>query len=370
MRIDDDGPPDALEETLDRAWELVQDGDLAEALKLAEQTLELDSDSPDAHNLVGYIHAAGGNAEKALEHYYRAIEADEFFVEAMLNAADLLIHPIGDATNALRLLDDALTLADTDEERIEALVLKSECLLALGDRERATEVVATLPEGPYPTARLAFMVGKARFETGEIEAAESLLRDARSREPHNADAAYFLGLVLETRGDRDGATVEFLTTRELDARAEVAPWALSHEQFERRVRSAIKRLAPALSAKLEGSLVVVSDLPGIEVVAEGVDPRLAVLLDDVPPAGEARPSARNVGRCFVYQRNLERSALGPNELTDEIRYALERELLLVFPELEGEVDDTPPRRETTPPSAPPPPPPPSKDRARSRSPKH
>ncbi|MBC7172571.1 MAG: tetratricopeptide repeat protein, partial [Polyangiaceae bacterium] len=281
--MDDDGPLDALEENLDRAWELIGEGDFAEALKLVEQTLELDPDSPDAHNLLGYLHAAGGDVEKALEHYHRAIEADEFFVEAMLNAADLLIHPVGDTTSALRLLDDALSLAENDEERAEAIVLKSECLMQMSDRDGATKALASLPEGQFPTARLAFMVGKARFEIGEVEAAEALLRDARSREPHNADAAYFLGLVLETRGDRDAATVEFLMTRMLDARAPAPPWSLPQEHFERRVRAAIKRLAPALSDKLEGSLIVVSDLPGIEVVAEGVDPHLVVLLDDVAP---------------------------------------------------------------------------------------
>jgi tetratricopeptide (TPR) repeat protein len=334
--MDDDGPSDPLGENLDRAWELLAEGDYTAALKLAEETLELDADSADAHNLVGYIHASGGNAEKALEHYYRAIELDEFFVEAMLNAADLLIHPVADATAALRLLEDALSLSETEDEKTEALVLKSECLLQLGEREAAEGVVASIKGGPFGTARLSFMVGKARFEMGEIEAAEVLLRDARSREPHNADAAYFLGLVLETRGDREGATVELLTARMLDARTPGPPWSVPHEHFERRVRAAIKRLAPALSDKLEGSLVVVTDLPGIEVVAEGVDPRLAVLVDDVAPPGEVPDAERRVGRCFVYQRNIERSAPGPSELADEIRFALERELLLVFPELERE----------------------------------
>ncbi len=349
MRMDDDGPSDPLGESLDRAWELVAEGDYAGALKLAEETLELDADSPDAHNLLGYIHAAGGNAEKALEHYYRAIELDEFFVEAMLKAADLLIHPVADASAALRLLDDALSLAETEDEKTEALVLKSECLLQMGDREGAEKVVASIPAGPFGTARLSFMVGKARFEMGEVEAAEALLRDARSREPHNADAAYFLGLVLETRGDREGATVELLTTRMLDAHVPGPPWSVPQEHFERRVRAAIKRLPPGLSDKLEGSLVVASDLPGIEVVAEGVDPRLAVLVDDVPPQGEVPDAERRVGRCFVYQRNIERSAPGPSELADEIRFALERELLLVFPELEGQSSAA----ESKPPSEPP-----------------
>ena len=88
------------------------------------------------------------------------------------------------------------------------------------------------------------------------------------------------------------------------------------------MQRAIRRLSRAQSAALEGALVVTEAVPGAEVVAEGVDPRVPVLLDAI----EFDATPPRVGRVFVYQRNVERSALGPLEIEDEIRLTLEREI--------------------------------------------
>ena len=66
---DDEGPMDQLNAHLDRGWDLVSRGDLAGALRSAERSLEIDGESPEAHNLIGYVHMLEGHAEKALEHY-------------------------------------------------------------------------------------------------------------------------------------------------------------------------------------------------------------------------------------------------------------------------------------------------------------
>src|SRR5688500_20088347 len=111
------GPMDQFAAHLDRGWDLVVRGDLAGALLSAQKSLELDAESPEAHNLIGYIHAAEGNAEEALEHYKQAIELDETFVEAMLNAAEVMIHPIRDFDGAIGMVDDALELR-SEERRV------------------------------------------------------------------------------------------------------------------------------------------------------------------------------------------------------------------------------------------------------------
>jgi hypothetical protein len=73
------------------------------------------------------------------------------------------------------------------------------------------------------------------------------------------------------------------------------------------------------------------------VVAEGVDPHIGVLVDDVldgegaPIEGEAQPE--RAGRVFVYQRNIERWAENAGEIEDEILRTLEHELSLTFPHL-------------------------------------
>lgn len=320
---------DQLTAHLDRGWDLVSRGDLAGAFVSAQKALEVDGASPEVHNLLGYVLSAEGHADEALEHYRQAIELDETFVEAMLNAAEVLLGPSGDHGQALTLIEDALDLMDEDEERADALLLKVDALLAMGDTEGASRVVRALPEGPFDNPSIALLVGRAKLETGDIDGAEPHLRDAVERDSDNPEAHYFLGLLLEAREDLHGAMLAFLRCRELDLSIGDPPWALAPKQFEREVELALPRLPTAMREALDGALVVVVEAPGAEVVADGVDPRIEVLLDHVSAPDEAP----RVGRVFVYQRNVERIAQGALEVQDGIVRALANELVLAFPPL-------------------------------------
>lgn len=322
---------DQLTAHLDRGWDLVGRGDLAGAMLSAQKSLELDEESPEAHNLLGYVYQAQGRADEALEHFRQALELEESYVDAMLNAADVLLHPLGDHEAALGYVDEALDWL-TDEEidlRADALLIKVDVHLAKGDREAAKRVVALLPDGPFENPALYLQVGRARFETGDVEGAEPLIRKAIEEQPPASDAYYYLGLILETKGDRRGALVGLLSARDLDLATPPPPWSLPHDQFERRVQSALMKLPPHLAPVVEGALVVVSDVPGAEVVAEGVDPRIGVLLDDMAPEGQPP----RVGRLFVYQRNVERVAAGLLDVEDEVVHSIEAELLASYPKL-------------------------------------
>jgi hypothetical protein len=79
--------------------------------------------------------------------------------------------------------------------------------------------------------------------------------------------------------------------------------------------------------------VFISDVPGVEVVVDGIDPRALVLLEpasspDEPPAELATDDVARAeaARLFVYQRNLERIAGTVEALTQELAALLEREL--------------------------------------------
>jgi tetratricopeptide (TPR) repeat protein len=322
---------------LDRGWDLVGRGDYAGALISAQKSLELDAESPDAHNLLGFIHQAEGRAEDALEHYRAAIAIDETYVEAMLNAAEVLIHALRDFDGGLAMVEEALDFAEGDDEIGDALLLRFDALVQQGDRDGAATVAAKLPAGPFENAQLDFMIGRAKFETGDLDGAEQHLELAVKREGQSGDAFYYQGLVREARGDLRGATLAFLQAREADLNAPRPPWSLSASSFERKVQSAVRKLPTALAEAIDGALVVVSDIPGPEVVAEGVDPHIGVLIDDLqdasgrPVASEAQ--AERAGRVFVYQRNIERWAESAGEVEDEILQTLEHELALSFPEL-------------------------------------
>ena len=328
---------------LDRGWDLVHRGDLRGAQLSAEKSLEVDPQAPEAHNLLGYVKAALGHAEEALELYRTAISLDDTFVEAMLNAAEVLIHPLHDFDGALGMIEEALDFAENPDETADALLLKYDAYAHQGDRDGARRVVRSFPDGPFESARLDFLVGRAHFESADPHKALRLLKHAIELEPSYGDAHYTLGLVHETLADIKSMVTAFLRTREADLSLPAVPWAPTRPAFEELVRAAIRRLPPPLHAALERAELYVVDLPGAEVVADGVDPRTSVLLDTqersriaAAESGAEQPkpsTAQSVSRIFFYQRNTERAVEDASGLNDEIYLALEEELCAAFPEL-------------------------------------
>jgi tetratricopeptide (TPR) repeat protein len=325
---------------LDRGWDLVHRGDLRGAQLSAEKSLEVDPQAPEAHNLLGYVKAAQGHAEDALELYRTAIALDDTFVEAMLNAAEVLIHPLHDFDGALTLIEEALDFAENADETADALLLKYDAFAHQGDRDGARRVVKAFPEGPFESARLDFLVGRAQFESGDQQQAMRLLSHAIELEPSYGDAHYTLGLLHEVLGDSRAMVAAFLRTREADLALPAVGWAPTRAAFEELVRGAIERLPPPLHAALAQAELYVVELPGAEVIADGVDPRTSVLLDTQTPSERGRdasaapgPGAPSIVRMFFYQRNTERAVEDAAGLSDEIYLAIEEELCAIFPEL-------------------------------------
>ncbi len=312
---------------LDRGWDLVQRGDSRGAEQSARRALELDSQSPEAYNLLGYVGALQGDFEDAVEYYRQAIALDDGYLEAMLNAAEVYIHPLGEFEEALALCDQALDLAQNDDEVVDTLLLKFDALLGMNELERARELCSRFPEGPFENPNHTFLVGRALYEVGEVERAAPLVEQAVKDSPKNPEAFYYLGLVRDERGDTPGATHAFLRSRELDLELPNPSWSLTSETFEHSARQAVAALDPKLRAFVDESHVYVSDVPGVEVVVDGVDPRALLLLDAVAgPDGLPADQAR----LFVYQRNLERLAGALEHIESELTAALDREITALF----------------------------------------
>lgn len=324
---------------LDRGWELVQRGDTRGAEASARRALELDPNSPEAHNLLGFVAAMEGEGDEAIEAYRQAIALDDTYLEAMLNAAEVYIHPLGDFDQAIEMCDQALELAEVDEEIIDALLLKFDALLGKGELDEAAQVVERIPEGPYDNPNHTFLVGRAYYEIGQVDKAADLIEDGVRKDPRHAEAHYYLGLIRDERGDVRGATQAFLRSRELDIELGMPPWAPGPEGLQKLGQKAIAGLNPVLRRYVEDADVYVSDVPGMELVAEGVDPRALVLLDGIGSeerdrsyraAGDNRPCAR----VFVYALNVARLAGSVEGLEREITLALEREITATFLEAE------------------------------------
>ena len=171
-------------------------------------------------------------------------------------------------------------------------------------------------------------MGRAFFEIGDIKRASELIEASIRSNTTNPDAFYYLGLIRDDRGEVAGATDAFLRARELDLEFPPAPWSLSRDAFRLSVDKAIALLPTELKAYLRPGEVYVADVPGVEAVVDGVDPRTAVLIDAIQADSPAPSSAR----LFVYQNNVERLAGGLTGVEREIAAAIEREIIALFVE--------------------------------------
>jgi tetratricopeptide (TPR) repeat protein len=307
----------------------VQRGDSRGAEASARRALELDSQSPEAYNLLGYVAALQGEFEDAIEHYRQAIALDDTYLEAMLNAAEVYVHPLGEYDEAILMCDLALDLAETDDEVVDALLLKFDALLGQNRTDEARALCARFPKGPFDNPNHAFLVGRAFYEVGNVAEAAPLVEDATRSNPANAEAFYYLGLVRDDRGDAAGATQAFLRSRELDAEVPPPAWALSREAFVQAVRRIVEGLDDRLKRHVRTGEVYACDAPGVEVIVDGVDPRALLMLDAIGSLSTDSPAT---ARVFVYQRNVERVAGALDLVEAEIKAALERELRMTFVE--------------------------------------
>jgi hypothetical protein len=137
--------------------------------------------------------------------------------------------------------------------------------------------------------------------------------------------------VRDERGDVRGATAAFLKSRELDLEYPAPAWTLTRETFEMTAKKALSSLDDKLRSFVREEEVYAADIPGIEVVVDGVDPRALLLLDGVATNNDGEPPT---ARVFVYQRNVERLAGSVELVESEIRAALEREITGTFVEAE------------------------------------
>lgn len=318
---------DQLTAHLDRGWDLAQHGDARGAEASARQALEIDPNAPEVHNLLGYIAALNGEAEEAVEHYKNALALDEGYFDAMLNAAEVLVHPLAQFDDAIEMCDEAISWAENDEEIADAALIKIDAFLSKGDDEGARKALSAMPTGPFESERYDFLIGRAHFEVGNVERATELIERAVSRDAQNAEAHYYRGLIRDAAGDVNAATSSYLRVRQLDEGAPPVAWALPIAAFEQTVQSAVKKLDPALRRFVADAEVFISPLPGLEVIADGVDPRAPLLLDGL--ASPERPGPP-CARLFVYQRNVERLVGSAAELHDEVVATLEHEITTTF----------------------------------------
>jgi tetratricopeptide (TPR) repeat protein len=324
---------DQLSAHLDRGWDLAQKGDIQGAASSARRAIEVCPESPEAHNLLGFVAALEGDCDEAVEAYQQAFLLDDTYVEAMLNAAELMVHPLGDYDDAIRLCDQILELTDYADEIIDARLIIVEARLAQGDPDGARRALGALPEGPYESATHSFLAGRAYFELGEQGRAEPLIAATLSADPHHGEAHYYAGLIHEAAGNRRDACQAFLDARQCEAESGMPPWAPNADVFRDLAERAIAALPSELGSLLVAAEVFITDLPGPEMIVDGVDLHALVLVEPLASTGEAatpsehgEPASMNDTRVFIYALNVLRTVPAADAIQQCLCEALAQEV--------------------------------------------
>jgi predicted Zn-dependent protease with MMP-like domain/Flp pilus assembly protein TadD len=341
MKDDDEQGMDALSAHLDRGWDLLKKNDLAGARISAVEAQKEAEDSPEAATLLGAIASAEGDEAAALVLYEKAMELDPEYVAPMLYAAELRLYPEEDFEGALDLVEQALDLADEEDEYLDALLLKAEILIAMGERDdEAEEVLDELPPVDFPEAGFHLRAARAFADLERFDDAEAQYQKVLAQEPDSADAFHGLGMVYEGREDTRAMVKAFLRVRELDLKEPPVPWALSEDEFEQVAEAALEELPERIRKLLENIPIVAGDYPSIEIIAEGNDPRMMGFFSGVPyPEKSNLGGAPHLDCVFLYQRNIERMCRSRDETKKEIRITLLHETGHFFGLSEEELEE-------------------------------
>jgi predicted Zn-dependent protease with MMP-like domain/Tfp pilus assembly protein PilF len=311
-----------LEAHLDSGWTQLDQGALDEAHKSAEAALAVDPDSPEAYTLSGAVAAAGGDFEAAFTAYERAMALDAEYVEPYLLCAELCAVE-GDTQRARELCDEALDLADEEDEYLDALLLKAEIELGDDDSDAAAATLSELPPVDLPTVEAHLRAADCFLELADVDRAEQHFQSAQKLDANSADALYGLGLVAEARGDEAARKNFWKQVAALDRQAPRAPWALSVDNLEKIVETALGEIPERARTLLGNVPILVEEYPSDELIDDGLDPRLLGLFAGTPfPEQPSMGGPPNLENVLLFQRNIERVARSGLEMEEQIRITL------------------------------------------------
>ncbi len=304
---------------MDRSLDLVTRGKVTLALAAAHQALEISPENPEVHNLIGYVHAMGGDFDNALENYKKAIDLDEWYLEPILNAAELLVHPDADPDEAIRLCRRAAEMDLSAQELADVALVEVDALLGTGREEIARERISQIGEIDSLPAAYQTILGRALLDLGEIDEAKKLVNRSLNLDPNISDTWYCSGLIAREEGRRIDAVTAFLATRERDLKLPRVPWAIAAGDLDKIVSDLIGDMKQGFRETLNGTRVVVADYPGKDQILQEIDPREVVYAQSVNPDRKAFDT------LWIFSQNLER-VISPLNMEDGLRKLIENEI--------------------------------------------
>ncbi len=322
---------DKLSAQLDRGWEQLNQGRLQEALKAATYALGCDAEAAEPYYLQGCVWLALQQPGKALELLEQAVDLDDAFFEAFLAGADAASACGQPVESVLRWLESASDVAETDDERQACLLRRADVELGAGLRAVAAQHVQgalalSIPEEIEQRALLLRLA--AELELWEL--AEPVAEAMRKSSP-SVERELALGRLSESRGRLAEATLHYAeaaSLHQIDLSAQAAagravelPSPSARERLGAQLR---EQLSPESLFSLGSAPIIIGELPPLELVLTGIDPRVPAHIDveEIDSAGEeARVSSQASSvKMGVKQSGAQRQGAGPALAEAEVRF--------------------------------------------------
>jgi predicted Zn-dependent protease with MMP-like domain len=319
---------DRLERDLERGFLALEDGRIEEAAASVERCQRIDRKNPDVMLLAAAVADARGDVEGALAHYRTLVEVQPDLASPRVAIARLELHDVGDPEAALETLADAFDFIDEEHELIDAILLKTEALIALDDLPGARDAIAELASCSIDDSNEMLDVAELALAAEDLAAAKKWIGRVTNPE-HEADAQHLLGRVHEAADERDAMIACWQKVRALDAAAPATPLLLPEDELEQIAADTLAELPAEVRAKLANVPILLDDLPSEELVADGLDPRMLGLFQGtaMPHEGDAVPAVTNI---LLFRKNLARVASDKEQLGDEVRITVLHETAHYF----------------------------------------
>jgi tetratricopeptide (TPR) repeat protein len=188
---------------------------LKEALRVANQLLQLQPDHAQALVWRGWVWKRTHQPEKALQDYRQALTLDPAFDVARLRLAEtLLADKLGPPEEAAEHFE---VLCQRDPDNLAALLGLARCRLLLNQPQEAGSLLDCIL-ARNPNNELALIErGRLALSAGQATEAEPLLRKAVRLTPSNRDANYLFSQCLEQLDKKDEARTYAARVERLDA---------------------------------------------------------------------------------------------------------------------------------------------------------
>jgi len=324
---------------IEAGWHALEAGDLDHAESACNAALARAPRSVEGLTLKAAIAFSQGELDESMQICREAMTIDPDDPRPYIQAAELELYS-GNDEEAIALAKSAVDRSGTEADFVDAVLIKAAAELGAELDDDARRSLAEIETCVIDEPPLLHRLGQLWLEVGEPARSRRAFQDCIRHEPSSADAHHGLGMACESLGEHQAMLDAWKKVRELDAKAPLPPWHMTGTEFEAVARATLRELPAEITSRLENVPILIEDVPPVELVQDGTDPRLLGLFSGVPlPEKSSMDQSPALDTIYLYQLNLERAVASRAELEDEIRTTLIHETAHFFGLDDDDLDD-------------------------------